>query len=249
MSNKTYYNIIFLTIFFSFLLFEKNYSQQWGGLKKPAFWEDWSVNLNFGETSFYGDVSFYDEDFVKKLSNESGIAFGLIGTKYINNIFSVGGHLLSGSLKGENSKSSFEASIFEYNFHGTVNFINLVFPYNNSKMFFVGYVGIGQFIFKSKLNYFDPSKDSEEQNTGVPEFVYFFGFGVFYEINDRINITGDMAIRQAQNDALDTQRKNDNYDYYTYLSIGVTYKIKNLLSTTTTKYGNKRGKYPMRKRR
>lgn len=242
---------ILITVIISSLPFE-SYSQYWGGRRKPTFWDNWSFNLNGGMTSFYGDLSIYDGDFMKKLSKESGAAFGAIGVKhFLENKFGFGGQILYGQLGGENVNSYFEASILEYNLHIRMDLKNLIFPYNrNLKLGATGYAGIGQFLFNSKRYHKDPA-DGEipRENTGVPEFVYFFGFGGYYDITDRFSITVDMALRQAQNDALDVKRDNVNFDYYTYMSLGVTYKVKSLFkSGKGYKSKRKLGRFPMRRR-
>jgi len=239
--------IILLFLLLAFLSSDL-YSQQWGGKRKPGFWDDWSANLNFGQTSFYGDISIYDDNIGKKLTKESGPAISIIGTKHIDNRFGVSGQILYGKLKGETTRASFEATITEYNLQGSVNMVNLFFPYNNSKMFFSGYAGVGQFLFNSEYQLFDESEENVIEDTGVPEFVYFFGFGASYEVNDRMLITGDMAIRQAQNDAIDTQRTNNNFDYYTYINIGLTYKIRRLFNFSGYSSKGRRGRFPMRRR-
>jgi hypothetical protein len=56
--------------------------------------------------------------------------------------------------------------------------------------------------------------------------VYFFGGGFYYNINDNTGITLDLSIRQCQNDKLDNEYKNNNYDYYSYLGIGIIYYLQ-----------------------
>lgn len=234
------------------------YSQKWGGKRdKPTFWEDWSFNLNAGLTSFFGDLSKFDSEIMEKLSQESGPAFSGILTKHINNKFGVSGQLLYGNLQGENNLNvSFEASVIEYNISGSVDFINLFSPDNLSNFGIIAYGGIGQFIFQTtKIDYTEETPTVDEQKTGTPEFVYFFGLGAYYDIGDRWGATLDFAMRQAQNDKLDDYKtKDESFDYYSYLSVGVTYKIHSLKkSSKVSRGGNTRGRapgrLPMRRRR
>jgi len=231
--------------------------QSWGGgRKKATFWDNWSVNANGGLTSFYGDLSMYDTEIMEKLTKESGPAFGGVVTKYFNAKFGVSGQLLYGNLKGTNTtKISFKASFVEYNIQFRVNFVKLFSPYSLSKFGIEAYGGAGQFVFKSTkydLSHSDP--DTDVQNTGTPEFVYFAGMGASYKINDMFGVTFDVSMRQAQNDKLDDYVKNKNFDYYSYTNIGITYQIQ---SNNKKSYGrrptNTRGRMPgwlpMRKRR
>jgi hypothetical protein len=231
-------------------------AQGWGGRRKPGFWDNWSFNANFGLTSFFGDLSIYDTEVMEKLSQESGPALGGILTKHFSRKFGVSGMLMYGSLKGENnSGQSFEASFVEYNIHARTNFINLFSPDNISKFGIEGYAGIGQFLFQTtKWDTRENEVQESVHSTGIPEFVYFFGLGMSYKVSDKIGITMDMAMRQAQNDKLDDFNKNDNNDYYSYLNMGVTYYIESFKKSKS--YGKGRstkgrmpGYLPMRRRR
>ena len=193
---------------------------------------------------------------MEKLTKESGPAISGILTKHIyNNKFGISGQLLNGSLKGENmSKVSFEATFIEYNLHARIDFINLFSPDNILKFGINGYAGIGQFLFRTTK--YDRRADNEEisvENTGTPEFVYFGGLGVYYKITDKFSITADMSMRQAQNDKLDDLNKNENFDYYTHISIGVTYHIESMFNSSgRSRSGGKSrtpGRLPMRRRR
>jgi hypothetical protein len=231
-------------------------AQAWGGKRKPGFWENWSINLNAGLTSFFGDLSKYDTEIMEKLTKESGLAFSGILTKHVNSKIGFSGQLLYGTLKGENnSKVSFEATVIEYNAHLRINVVNLFSPYNIAKMGIEFYGGIGQYLFKTTQ--YDLRNNENKINvldTGTPEFLYFFGVGLSYKVTDKFRITGDFGVRQAQNDKLDDFVKNNNNDYYSYLSIGVTYHIDSFIKSkgynklSYTK-GRMPGVLPMRRRR
>ncbi len=233
-------------------------AQGWGGRsQKIGLWDMWSINVNGGLTSFFGDLSRFDTEITEKLTKESGPAFSGILTKHINNKFGISGQLLYGNLQGENmSKISFEATFVEYNLQGRIDFINLFSPDNILNFGIVGYGGIGQFVFSStKYDRREEQPEISVENTGTPEFVYFGGLGAYYTIKDRYSITVDMAMRQAQNDKLDDLNKNDNFDYYTFVSIGLTYHIHSLKKSSYGKgrgrntRGRAPGRLPMRRRR
>ncbi|MBN2175790.1 MAG: hypothetical protein JW731_16795 [Bacteroidales bacterium] len=248
--------LVLSVIIFGMVMPELSSAQGWGGRRKPGFWDDWSFNVNMGLSSFFGDLSIYDTEVMEKLTQESGPAFGGILTKNISRKIGVSGQLLYGNLKGENmSGQSFESSFVEYNFHVRVNFINLFSPDNISKLGIDGYAGIGQFLFKTtKWDLSDTNAESNVHSTGIPEFVYFFGLGMSYKITDKFGATVDMAMRQAQNDKLDDFNKNENNDYYSYLSVGVTYYIESFKKSKSygkgkSTRGRMPGYLPMRRRR
>ena len=232
------------------------FSQYWGGRGTPSFWDNWSANGNIGLTSFFGDLSLYDSDVAGKLTKESKPAISGILTKHLSDKVGLSGQLLYGGLQGENaSNMSFEANIVEYNFHARIELVNLIWRDNLSDFGFEAYAGIGQFIFKvTQWDMRDGNSEVNEHFTGVPEFVYFAGAGIYYKVNDKIGFTADMALRQAQNDKLDDFNKNDNFDYYTHLSFGFTYYIEsfrksNGFSRGKSSRGRPSGRLPMRRRR
>ncbi len=194
---------------------------------------------------------------MEKLSQESGPAFsGILTKEILNSRLGLSGQLLYGNLKGENnSMVSFEASVIEINAHVRINIINLISPNNISKLSIETYGGIGQFLFKTtQYDLRNNETKVKVKDTGTPEFMYFFGAGLAYKITEKFKITADASMRQAQNDYIDDFVKNDNYDYYSYISIGVTYKID---SIKKSKGGYKKsypkshmpGILPMRRRR
>jgi hypothetical protein len=245
--------LILAALFVSFSLPETANSQGWGGRWKPGFWDKWSVNVNGGLTSFFGDLSLYDTDIADKLTKESGPAFGMLLSKNLAGKFDITGQLLYGTLKGQNSTTVFNANVIEYNVQGRVFFIDLFSPDNYSNFDVYGYVGAGQFRFKSEQYKIENPSEKSIEDTGTPEFVYFFGFGLEYKFMEKFGMTVDMGMRQAQNDKLDDLVKNKNYDYYSYLSIGFTYYIESFKKSSRggrSSFGRSgRGRAPMRRRR
>lgn len=247
--------IVILFLITGFLIPQISLGQAWGGRKtKAGFWDNWAINLNGGLTSFYGDLSKFDSEIMGKLTKESGPAFGGILTKHIvNNKIGISGQLLYGNLQGENTSSNltFEASFIEYNIHARFNLVNLISKKYMPKFGFELYGGIGQFMFKA-TRYNIQLSEVYTEDTGTPEFVYFFGAGISYKVIDKLGITIDMAMRQAQNDKLDDYIRNDNFDYYTYINIGVTYHIESVFKSngrsSNTRY-RPPGRLPMRRRR
>lgn len=232
-------------------------AQRWGGRKKAGFWDDWSINGSVGLTSFFGDLSLYDTDIVSKLTLESGPSFSGVLTKYVKqHKLGLSGQLLYGGFKGENTNgSTFESTVIEMNFQIRLQLIKLIWPYSLTKFGMEAYGGIGQFTFKStKWEEVEGETDTSTQDTGVPEFVYFAGFAMNYEVMKNLALTADLSMRQAQNDMLDVEIKNDNFDYYSYVSVGITYHIQSFKkSGFSTRGGSTRGRMsgrlPMRRRR
>ena len=196
-----------------------------------GFLNNWRIELSGGATSYFGDLSRFDLNPFKKIANESEPAFALKITKLLfNGKFGVGGQLLKGGFKYDYLPVySFRTGLFEYNLQFQANFRKILYPDQPLKYDFSLYTGFGQFVFWSSGG--KESFELEEgkvYQSGVPEFVYFIG-GIFsYNLNEIISFNLDLSTRQAQNDYLDLFRYGHNFDYYSYLGIGVSFFIGDL---------------------
>jgi len=219
MNNKIYLTTL-ATIFLGIIVLQTAHSQSLHNDMRAEIRNIWSINLNAGLTSYFGDLSMYDTKIGDKLTKESGPAFGVILTKHINNKFGISGQLLFGNLKSNKNNVSFKSKLLEYNLHARVDFISLFSPYKQHNFGIVGLAGIGQFLVETtKYKYSDGYTEIIIHYSSVPEFVYFFGAGIYYEIANKIGITADLALRQCRNDRLDDYVKSNNYDYYSFLNI------------------------------
>ncbi len=215
--------LLLLCVIFPLILF----SQQW---KKDRAqneqWNVWAINANAGFTSFYGDLSSYDGNYLQKLHYESGPAMGIMVTKHFDRLFALSGQIIAGKLKGSLGNISFKSEIFEYNLHLRINLYNLFVPHNNSKFGFNFFGGLGNFIFNTTQTITTEGKVEIITNQSrVPELVYFTGIGLFFQPTTSFAVTSELSIRKCNNDRLDGLVKNNNNDYYSYLSIGITYYL------------------------
>jgi hypothetical protein len=203
------------------------YSQKWGGAESTGLFTSWSVNINGGLTSYFGDLSLHDLDVGAKIKTESGPALSLILTKSIfKDAIGLSGQILTGKLEGRKNNISFTAELVEYNVQARIDFVDLIMSKRNHAFGIVGYAGAGQFLFKTKKVVIEErTAQFFEHDARVPEFVFFFGGGLYYKVNSNFGITADLALRQCENDRLDDFVKNDDYDYYSYVSIGLSYYI------------------------
>ncbi len=235
MSRKNSKNIIFLVLWnlvliaLILIISNKSYGQY---RKPPNFWsklaKNWSVNVNGGRTSFFGDVSLYDEEFSEKMSKEGSWAYGAGVYRQLTPIFALGGDILIGQLAGSNSRSKFTSNIKEATVNLTVNMVNLFIPDNNARFIPYAKFGMGQFTYDTKLIFDDPNKADIISASESPEFLYLFGGGAYYIISHSFDVNLEMMGRRMNNDKIDgtTNKKDD--DYYSYFSIGFTYNINNV---------------------
>ena len=202
-----------------------------GCTHKYSFWFDWSANISTGLTSYYGDLSQYDFGYFNKLLYESKPAVAFKLTKYMmKNRFGVSGQLLWGGFKSSyKPEHIFETNIFEYNIQASINIMNIINPYENPDFGISVFAGVGQFIFNNSVyNYNDGLDSKSESGSRVPEFVYFFGAGFYQRLSDSFDFTIDLSIRQAQNDNLDSYIAHGDFDYYSLLTVGITFNMDNL---------------------
>jgi hypothetical protein len=192
------------------------------------YWRVWDFNINSGIAMFNGDLSIFDDNYYQKMIHESGSAAGVTLTRHFGRLLGVSGQAVIGKLHGSKNNSTFNSKFIEYNFHLRLNVYNLIHPDNKGHLGITAYSGFGQFLFNSvKDTYLEGEVAKTSHGTRVPEFVYFVGGSLFYRTKANIGITLDAGIRQCDNDWLDVTIMNGDMDYYTYLSVGITYYLQN----------------------
>ena len=235
------------------ILYFLSINESHGQYKEDPFFDKeifkhWSINFNSGRTSFFGDVTAYDDELSEKLSKESSMGYGFNIARQISPVVGLGVEFLMGKLVGSTSVSNFETNIIDYNFHITIDAANLFMPGNNANFLPYGKFGLGQFKFDSKLCFDDPEKDDIIVDTGIPEFLYMFGGGINYRLSNSFNINAEISLRMINNDKLDGKSSSSDEDYYSYLSFGITYKINNVTGTIRD-YKKMGRRFPLIRRR
>ncbi len=190
----------------------------------------WSINVNAGFASYFGDISVYDKNPIKKIEHESEGGYGFIITRYFKNKVGISGQFLVGNMKASMDDNSFQSRVMEYNIHCRLNLLKIV-PLNiNDRFGAEFYLGIGQFFFETtNVNSLALINDNSKYQPDKPEFVYFFGGGISYRLSTIFTTTADLALRQCQTDRLENIVMHNDFDYYSYLSLGVTLNVNKLL--------------------
>ena len=100
---------------------------EWSGPRESILLSHWSVNLNIGCTSYFGDLSQYDLKPMKKLFNESKLAYGLKLSRQIR-FFKVSGQVIYGGFKSNyKPEYSFKTSMLEYSIQTGINILPFIF--------------------------------------------------------------------------------------------------------------------------
>lgn len=207
----------------------QGYSAWSGDRSSFNLWNQWSVGLDAGLTSYFGDLSQFDQNPMKKFTKESHPALAFSLTKTWRNM-DVSGELMYGGLQSDYKENHvFKTQIFEYNIQFGLHLLDWVAPHNSFRFELKPYAGIGQFIFNTIQYGSDEGQISEQSiSKGLPEFVYFVGGRYDYELTNRINVSLNISVRQAQNDKLDNYVAGNNFDYYTFTSVGFRYSLNDV---------------------
>ena len=200
--------------------------------------DHWYFNINSGFTWFFGDVSSYDSEVLKKLKYESATAIGAIFGKELNPVLGLRGQLISGSLIGYKSASAFKNTFLQNTIQLTINANKLFFGnYKNFKWNLYGYGGLGMIYYRSlERNIYTSEILGMQGYSGrnlttkpVSAMVYTLGGGlkIFLSQNFELNIEG--CICPVGSDLLDTEfGKTKMGDIFTYISGGLTFNMGSL---------------------
>jgi hypothetical protein len=189
------------------------------------------INLNGGITSYFGDLSMYDKAPIEKIAYESLPGFGIIANLQLTKTYSISGQILMANVKAGKDTVSFQSRIFEYNIHGRIDLLNFFRIAHNPNFGIEVYAGIGQFFYSvDKETRHSHNTDNTRYTATIPEFVYFLGGGLSYRTSKYTTLTLDLALRQCQTDRLDDFVKHSDFDYYSYLSMGITIDVGRLIN-------------------
>ncbi|MCB2219655.1 MAG: porin family protein [Bacteroidetes bacterium] len=241
------WNILLITLVL--LIQNKSFGQYYHA---PTTWssimKNWTVNVNGGRTSFFGDVSLYDHEFNEKMKKDGSWAWGVEVGRNMTPVISLSAQYLMGQLAGSNSKSHFVSDIREFTVNGSLDLLNMLIPDNDAGLHPYIKGGMGQFTFDTKLIYNDPDVADVTAESKSPEFIITYGGGVYYLLTNSFDVNVEFMGRRMDNDRIDGTKNSKNNDTYSYLSLGITYKINNV--PRDTRYYKRMGmKSPLIRRR
>ncbi len=217
------------------------YSQ--GSDTKTTVYNKFSVELNGGLLSHYGDVKRYRYYPGDELSFGGG--FGL--NYHITPLLTLRGSFLAGQLVGEMPRSDrhFENNFMEYTFNGIINFNQLFAPNSRSNEFFsiYGVAGVGLISYRSKLmtissdqvlESYGYASDGTTKEDRITDMTIPLGIGLKFRLSERFDIGIESAFRATKTDKLDAvNRSFSDNDVYNYTSLGITIRLG---SNTKTPY-------------
>lgn len=206
--------------------------------------EEWSVGLNAGATTFYGDLTdkanrfFSSTPFSKYFYQDRQWMASLTLEKKINIYFGVRGNLNYGNIKStqESVKAYFKAHLFEYSLSGTIDFTNIFMGYDRFRTWGIyGTAGIG-FTESRTWKYSMTSGELIGTNGfGIPkreggryvpmtETVIPIGLGFNYKPFDDFSFQVELSYRPIHTDKLDaTLSDKSSLEAYGMINVGATY--------------------------
>ncbi|MEI8203897.1 MAG: OmpA family protein [Bacteroidota bacterium] len=209
-------------------------------LKKT--WDNWSLNVNGGQTLFIGDIS-KNFEFYRPSLEETASAFGIILSKDLSCVFSLRGQLMYGSLYGKKdvfkgggaANRYFKAIYWNYNINTAIDLARLFGKCDPDRKFsFYGVIGIGFTNFKTKL--YNTLTDQVIASWGygrpedgthywVTDITVPIGLGMSYKIGKRFSVSLESTLNMVNTEKLDATKGMFSKDGYYYTSVGITYNL------------------------
>lgn len=235
-------NILRLFLIIDLILLNTNLNAQNDNFNY-GFFDNWSVNLNAGNTQFYGNIT--------NLNNLSSIlkynttwSYGGIVAKQLTPVFGIRTQFIKGRLKGRRdmlinnipASPKFDADYFEMNLNTSIDFFNIFMQYKSDRLFnLYGIVGIGLSNFEGQtidlvnnntIHSFGYGKGSGIGGWQVEGSV-FWGGGAKIRLSNSFDINAEVAFKYINYDKLDGIAGGFKHNSYTYNSLGITYKFGN----------------------
>ncbi len=214
-----------------------NLGAQDSGNESYKFTDNWSINVNFGSSLFWGDLRVNDVWPVDKNQNERKWAYGIVLGKRINPLLEIRTQFLFGELSGtkRTEKQYFNTDYLEYNIHTTFDFVNLIYGYKpDRKLNFYALLGVGSFQYRSIKRELGTQKilatagwntNATVKENYMSELVFPLGLGGRFSIDRRFSVTGDVIWKYTNTDLIDLTEGKSKHDLYSYMSLGVTYRF------------------------
>ncbi|OQX78296.1 MAG: hypothetical protein B6D61_05915, partial [Bacteroidetes bacterium 4484_249] len=222
----------FIIVSILFFLFTTNVNSQ---ESKSGFWKGWAINANGGLSLFYGDIENYT--FYKATENNSEYSFGFGGMliKQLSPMFSLRGQLYYGYLSGTKRRAHkwFEGDVFESSLNTTLDLTNLILGKKDRFLSAYAMVGIGLAQWRTSLMVHPTNEEIRENgykggsgfNERTLEAVIPFGLGLDFRLSNHWDIILEGTLRPVNSDLLDANEGGFQFDFYSYIFTGITYRF------------------------
>lgn len=229
---KKYYRVI------AFLLISPIFAFSQNNEFHKGLWNDWSVNINVGNSQYFGEVSG------NLLRYGTAWATGIWMNKRVLPALGIRGQLIYGKIKGRADEYSngnpaylsFSTKYLEGTLNGVLYINSLFAGYNPERIIeFYGFGGLGLCNLQGETVDF-------KQGKTIRSFGYNYGkgisgweidgignagMGVQFRLNQAFSLTAEISWRLLNTDNLDGYEGGFKWDSYSYNSLGLTYNFGN----------------------
>lgn len=197
---------------------------------------NWQASIMVGPSMYYGDLSKYDSDPLKKMWHESGPGLQLVVGNKLTSYMAFQGRLsyLGFGATSDELNRRTNGKVITLGANILIDFVNLLsLPYENySDIYMYGVLGAGLVHIRSKLENATTGEqiiEYEWQNSPSNESSFYFGFGLNKYLTPRFDVTLEFLVYKLQTDRADAFYGGENNDLLVMPTIGLKYNFNELL--------------------
>lgn len=188
-----------------------------------------SIGVHSGAVSFFGDLGVNDFNPANKLSDESDFGYGLMIGKKISRLLTVNAEFLNGSIKGFNPELgySFTNDFWHLTAGLELSIKQLVSPRKVTNFDYYIRVGGGYMEADANKTQLPGFTDNVFLTVSAETPVILTGIGASYYLSNFWKLSARLDAHMTQTDLIDAHdgTSTNINDYYTYLSVGISYLI------------------------
>lgn len=194
--------------------------------------DNWSVNLNFGTSLYYGDIDNYRFFRIFDNNNDWRFGGGFYVQKGMNSWLSLRGQFFYGEIAGTKRSGSitFEGNVIETSVSAKADALKLFWPHLDKRWTVFATAGVGLVQWKNRLYEYPSNVPMEANENYTPDereagVVFPFGLGFDYKLNEKWALNFEGTVRMVGSDNLDGKEGGVAFDFYSYNFLGVTYSF------------------------
>lgn len=211
------------------------YKRGKGGFEK-LITNNWQASVLVGPSMYYGDLSKYDSDPLKKMWHESGPGLQLVVGNKLTSYMAFQGRVgyLGFEATSDDLNRRTNGKVITLGANILIDFVNLLSLPNESysDIYMYGVFGAGLVHIRSKLENATTGEqiiEYEWQNSPSNESTFYFGFGLNKYLTPRFDVTFEFLVYKLQTDRADAFFGGANNDLLVMPTIGIKYNFNELL--------------------
>ncbi len=200
--------------------------------KEIGLKDNWSVNVNFGTSLYYGDLDNYRFFRIFENNNDWRFGGGFYVQKGMSSWLSLRGQFIYSEIAGTKRASSltFEGNVFETSVSAKADALKLFWPHLDKRWTVFATGGLGLVQWKTQLMKYPSNVPMEADENYTPDkrkagVIFPFGLGFDFMLNEKWTLNFETTSRMVGSDQLDGTEGGFAFDFYSYNFIGVTYQL------------------------